>query len=193
MVRIIINADDLGKSHEVNEAISDALNKRVITSSTIMANTSNWDEVHRIIEEHREASFGVHLDLTEGPSITNSEVLHRYGIIGDDGCFTGKIRQVDMVDDTLAEALYYELAEQVNKVKIEHNIKITHIDGHHHVHALEQLAPIVLRVVKDNGVAFMRNRYTWPIVFPHLGLKKRIQNRRWRKMFKKESGQFKQL
>ncbi|MBO7301461.1 MAG: ChbG/HpnK family deacetylase, partial [Bacteroidaceae bacterium] len=49
MIKIIINADDLGLSSKVNKAIGDALRKEVITSSTILANSNTWEEIHDIV------------------------------------------------------------------------------------------------------------------------------------------------
>lgn len=90
-VSIIINADDLGKNHIVNEAIREALSLGVITSSTIMANSSSWEEVHAIVDENPQASFGVHLNLTEGKALTASSVFHKMNIVDNDNCFTKRI------------------------------------------------------------------------------------------------------
>lgn len=91
-VSIIINADDLGKNHIVNEAIREALSLGVISSSTIMANSSSWEEVHAIVDENPQASFGVHLNLTEGKALTASSVFHQMNIVDNDNCFTKRIR-----------------------------------------------------------------------------------------------------
>ena len=69
MIRIIINADDLGKDSQVNDKISEALQNGFITSSTIMANIELWDEVHKIVDANPKASFGVHLNLRIIPSV----------------------------------------------------------------------------------------------------------------------------
>ena len=92
MIRIIINADDLGKDSQVNDKISEALQNGYITSSTIMANTELWDEVHKIVDANPKASFGVHLNLTEGKALTKQPVFVERGVVDDNNCFTKKIR-----------------------------------------------------------------------------------------------------
>lgn len=183
MTRIIINADDLGKSKEVNHAIGKALNQGVITSSTIMANTQLWDEIHRIVESHAKTSFGIHLNLTEGMSLTNSPVLRQYGITDKSNFFTGEIRKVEDLNDELSNAIYNELAAQVDKVKNKENIPVSHIDGHHHIHSLTPLSSIMLKVAKENGITRIRNRYTWPHAFPHYGFSNKIKDYLWRQKF----------
>lgn len=83
-VNIIINADDLGKNPTVNNAIKEAIDGQYITSSSILANSNYWDEIHKIVEDGSNASFGVHLNLTEGPALTRSDALINAGIVSDD-------------------------------------------------------------------------------------------------------------
>ena len=131
-VSIIINADDLGKNHIVNEAIREALSLGVITSSTIMANSSSWEEVHAIVDENPQASFGVHLNLTEGKALTASSVFHQMNIVDNDNCFTKRIRNLKSFSPELLKAVYDEWDAQINKVNIVEEIAVTHFDGHHH-------------------------------------------------------------
>lgn len=186
MRKIIINADDLGKSPNVNAAIAEALTKKVITSSTILANTECWREVHNIVDNNPDASFGVHLNLTEGQSLTKNSVLEQYDITDAQGFFTGQIKKVKEINKVLKDAIYDELSAQVNKIKNEEHILISHIDGHHHVHTLETISSVIIKILRNYDINRMRNRYTWPIVFPHLGIKKRFKDLRWRMHFKNE-------
>ena len=108
-VSIIINADDLGKSHIVNKAISEALSLRVITSSTIMANSSTWEEVHAIVKENTQASFGVHLNLTEGKALTDSMVFRQMNIVDNEKTvYLLKIRKRKIYLFTL-KTLYFSM------------------------------------------------------------------------------------
>ena len=64
-MRIIINADDLGISQEVNDAIFGLMAEGKVTSATILANGPAVEEAARRVAEFPECSFGVHLNLTE--------------------------------------------------------------------------------------------------------------------------------
>lgn len=161
-LNIIINADDLGKNHVVNSAIAEALSLHVISSSTIMANSSTWEEVHSIIDNNPKASFGVHLNLTEGKALTNSEIFHRMNVVDANNCFTKEIRKIKHPSKELLEAVYHEWDEQINKVLNVEGIKVSHIDGHHHIHGDYVYRKIVVRLCEKYGIYKIRNRYTSP-------------------------------
>lgn len=107
-LRIIINADDLGRNHQVNSAISEALSLQLITSSTIMANSTTWEEIHGIVSKNPQASFGVHLNLTEGKAMTSSDVFHKLDVVDANNCFTKKIREIKRPSRELLDAVYNE-------------------------------------------------------------------------------------
>lgn len=161
-LKIIINADDFGKSHVVNEAIAEALSLHVISSSTIMANSTTWDEVHKIIDENPQASFGVHLNLTEGKAMTNSEVFLLQKVVDADNCFTKNIRNIKHPSKELLEAVYNEWDAQVNKVLNVEKINVSHFDGHHHIHKDFVFREILIRLCRKYGIQNARNRYTSP-------------------------------
>lgn len=162
MTTVIINADDLGKDEVTNSAIFDALSKGVITSSTIMANTVHWQQIHQIVENFPTASFGIHLNLTEGRALTHSEVLFNCGIVDNRNIFTKAIQSICNFKEDLLDAIYNELDAQINKIVVEEHIKVTHIDGHHHVHSIYALKDVILRLANKYGITIIRNRYNLP-------------------------------
>ena len=165
MVTVIINADDLGLSSKVNKAIGDALKKGIITSSTILANCITWDEVHKIVENNQNASFGVHLNLTQGDAITQSSTLQKYGITDKDNRFTNWRNKTIDFSEELLQAIYEEWDAQVNRIINEQNIPVSHIDGHHHIHTLDVLQPCLISLIKKYGIKAVRNKYVKPISF----------------------------
>lgn len=162
-VSIIINADDLGKSHIVNKAISEALSLRVITSSTIMANSSTWEEVHAIVDENPQASFGVHLNLTEGKALTDSLVFRKMNIVDNENRFTKKMRNIKNYTPELLRAVYKEWDAQINKVITIEKISVTHLDGHHHIHKEYPFRNVLMSLCEKYNIHQVRNRYTSPL------------------------------
>lgn len=162
MIRVIINADDLGKSSEVNEAIGKALDARVITSSTIMANSTTWGEVHTIVDSNPQASFGVHLNLTEGRALTSNPVLRVAGIVDENNVFTKNVRNLPSYSDELLEAIKNEWDAQLDKVINTEGINVSHIDGHHHIHTFYPFRFILIDLLKKYGITKVRNRYNYP-------------------------------
>lgn len=63
--QIIVNADDLGISSEVNDAIFGFIRSGLVTSATMLANGPQITEAAVRVREFPECSFGIHLNLTE--------------------------------------------------------------------------------------------------------------------------------
>lgn len=162
-IKIIINADDLGKDHTVNEAISEAFALHAISSSTIMANSTTWDDVHRIVDENWQASFGVHLNLTEGDAMTDNEVFHRLNVVDANNTFNKNIRKIKYPSEELLNAVYNEWDAQIDKVLNVEKINVSHFDGHHHIHSDFAFRKILISLCKKYGIHSVRNRYTSPI------------------------------
>ena len=159
MIKVIINADDLGKSSAVNREIGYALSNGHITSSTILANTLYWDEVHNIVDSNPQASFGIHLNLTEGKALTESSLFRALGVVDDDNNFTSNIKTLDLSNSDLLEAIYLEWDEQLHKVICDEKINITHVDGHHHIHTDIRLLEVLIKILNKWNVKYARGRY----------------------------------
>lgn len=158
MVKIIINADDCGYNPEVNEAINHALSVGAISSTTIMANSQYLDEVHRMVERHPKASFGIHLNLTEGPSLTNSPVFRQRGITDENGCFIhGNSKRCPFPDDLLSKAILEEWDAQMDLLINKEHFAISHVDGHHHCHSWMGLEDILVSLMLKYGINKTRN------------------------------------
>lgn len=162
MINVIINADDLGKDHVVNAEINNALQKHLITSSTILANSNYWDEVHHVVANNPDASFGVHLNLTEGKALTDSPIFHELDIVNDSNCFTKKIHTLTDCSEELQEAVFKEWDAQVNKVIETEGIEATHFDGHHHIHTKWEFRTVLLKLLKKYNINKVRNRCVVP-------------------------------
>ncbi len=162
-MKIIINADDLGINKTVNKSIDEFLEKAVISSATILANGKAFDDVKEIVVKHPKASFGVHLNLTEFASLTQSPVLARYGITTKDGEFVkGMIFKSD-INKELRKAIYLELKAQILKI-MESGIEISHFDGHHHCHLQPQLFGVIRKLAREFGVKRIRQNAARPLL-----------------------------
>src|SRR5271169_4294776 len=95
LIQIIVNADDLGMSAEVNEAIFRAMENGVITSATMLSNGSAVVPAARRLRRFPNCSFGVHLNLTEFQPLGAESPTALSSILDEQHCFNGNaIREV---------------------------------------------------------------------------------------------------
>lgn len=175
MIRIIINADDCGYSPEVNSAIDYALTRKVISSTTIMANSNYLEEVHHMVERHPEVSFGIHLNLTEGPSLMKSPIFREKGITDENGCFIrGNSKRCLLPDSQLTKAIYDEWDAQMDLLINKEGFPISHVDGHHHCHTWMGLQVVLVDLMKKYGIKKARNKYFFPTTSSITALKEHI-------------------
>ena len=158
-LNLIINADDLGISTEVNRQIEKCINLGVITSSTLLANAPAFDDGIRIAKQYSQISVGVHLNLIEFAPLTNVEIFKKHGIVGDDGNFIEGAIFCVPIDDELKQAVFEEWDAQVSKIK-EANITPTHCDSHQHTHTILSLHEPLFRVLEKHSINHVRRKLT---------------------------------
>lgn len=164
MIKVIINADDFGKSPVVNQEIEASLRADIITSTTIMANSQYFADVKRVVKDLSDRkSFGVHLNITEGRSLTNNPTLKKAGIIDENGCFVKEHNfESRLYDERIKEAVTQEWDAQVYEV-LSHGIEISHIDGHHHCHTWYGFTDSLVTVMERYKIKKVRNCYVSPV------------------------------
>ena len=111
-VDVVINADDLGYSEPVNLAIEQALAMGRISSATLMANAPATTAGLAVASRHPEASFGIHLNLTEFTPLSDPGPLRKLGMLDSSGCFLGNIRSLPP-SRALQRACFDELDAQI--------------------------------------------------------------------------------
>jgi len=158
MKQIIINADDLGYSNEVNSQIEKCIHLGVITSSTLMANAPGFEDGVRIAQEYKQISFGVHLNLVEFSPLTNLTIFKRHGIVGKDGKFIDGAIFVTKIDHELEQAIFEEWDAQISKIK-NAGITPSHVDSHQHTHTINQLQEILCRVLIKHNIKKIRRKF----------------------------------
>lgn len=133
--KIIINADDFGKSHSINAAIAECFSKGYISSTTLMVNMPYADEAVNIAFQNGFSDkVGLHLNLTEGRYLSKrieSPCLAE----GDrfNGLFHSKTMTRLVLPREAVREIYREIQHQMNKY-LSYGLTNMHIDSHHHVH-----------------------------------------------------------
>ncbi len=157
MRRIIINADDLGMSSEVNAQIERCINLGVVTSSTIMANAPKFEEGVRIAKQYSHVSVGVHLNLIEFAPLTNLTTFRKHGLLGEDGNFLEGAIFNTSIDDELLQTIFEEWDAQITKVE-DAGVFPTHVDSHQHTHTIAELQDVLCRVMDKHKIKKVRRK-----------------------------------
>jgi len=151
---IIINADDLGASPRVNDAIFRELDAGRITSTTIMANAPAFEDAVERVRSYPGASVGVHLNLTEYEPLSTSPALRN--LLNSDGHLHTGLRYRPFTPRQL-RAIYHEFAVQIRRA-LNAGVKVSHLDSHWHIHTRPDFLPIVKTLLREFGILRIRSR-----------------------------------
>ena len=154
-MKIIVNADDLGMSEEVNEAIFEGMRRGGVTSATILANGAAVLSATQNLRHFPKCSFGVHLNLTEFRPLGADSTRELSKILDANGCFNGnRIREIQ-IGPRMLKAIFREWC-----IQIEHLVGLgvhpSHLDAHHHVHTIPDLLPVLMALRIRYGVDKIR-------------------------------------
>ncbi len=151
--QVIVHADDFGETVEITNGICAAIEAGAITSTTIMANMpGTGDALRRAPALADRASFGVHLNLCEGRPLTPAGSLTD----ADGGFFRKRKLFLKSVSGSLsADELDAEITAQIGLVR-DAGIRISHVDGHKHLHQLPAVDAAVARVLPRFGIERVR-------------------------------------
>ena len=150
-VRIIVNADDLGISQQVNQAIFRLIAARQITSATVMANGPAINHALLLAKQFPAGRFGVHLNISEFQPLyaSSASLLNSSGVMSR--------RHIEAASPTplFLRTTYLEFCSQIESL-LNRGLRLTHIDSHHHVHTLPKLFPVLKAVQKRYGIRVVR-------------------------------------
>jgi len=169
-MKVIINADDLGMSLEVNNAIFELMAQGRVTSATMMANGAALEDAVVRAGRMNGCSFGVHLNASQFKPLTTHPGL--LPILDKEGCFAGNaVREVPITSE-IRTAIFQEWCAQVERIRAA-GVSISHLDSHHHTHTVPGLFTVFKGVQRRFGIRKARatmNIYSrrtpgrWPLL-----------------------------
>jgi len=153
---LIITADDLGLSHQVNRAIIRAFERGFCSHCSIMVNMPGFEEACDLVRMHGLTDrVGLHLVLTEGTPVTESLKKCRRFCDRDGQFWLSRKQHVIRLSRSEREALEQELEAQIAKCR-KHGIVMSHLDSHSHVHEEWAILPLVVRAAHQAGIPRLR-------------------------------------
>ncbi|MEN2666310.1 carbohydrate deacetylase [Listeria aquatica] len=126
-MKLVINADDLGYTKANTDGIFLSHSEGVLTSTTLLMNTSATAYAISEAKNYPALGIGVHLTLTAGYPLTNPKTL-----IQSNGAF---LDQLTLRQAVISETeVLQEWQTQIEHFEKQMGKKPTHLDSHHDVH-----------------------------------------------------------
>jgi len=143
--RLIVNADDFGRSAGVNAGVLEAHAKGIVTSATVMVlEPSAARGIREAAEKAPQLSLGLHFTLTGGgpPASAARDVP----TLAPGGVFPR--RREDMPATLPAAEVRRELEAQIGVFQVLARKHPSHLDCHHHVSLHPSVEPVVAEIAK---------------------------------------------
>ncbi len=150
---LIINGDDFGLSSGHNQAIIDAHEQGVLTSTSLMVTAPAFDEAVTLAKAHPNLAVGLHLVLGCGKAVLPpSEIPH---LVDAQGNFSDQNNLAGIRYNLSPQArreLPLEIRAQLEKFRAT-GLQLSHVDGHNHMH----FNPAVLHALAELAEEFNIN------------------------------------
>jgi hopanoid biosynthesis associated protein HpnK len=154
--RLIVNADDFGLSHSVNEAVIRAHRDGILTSASLMVNESGFDKAVALAKENPKLGVGLHLTLLQSHSVLPPEKIP--GLVNSRGEFSGSPVGVGLnyfFKRNLREQLRTEIHAQFEKFH-KTGLPLDHVNGHLHLHLHPTIFKILMEDSEKLGIRHLR-------------------------------------
>jgi hopanoid biosynthesis associated protein HpnK len=159
--RLIVNADDFGLTPGIDRAIMEAHTGGVVSSATLMANGSAFDDAVRAARSAPKLSVGCHVVLVDGMPVLppqNVDTLVAIRSAEPDKFFSSlsAFAARAMLGGFDRDQLVAEVTAQIQKLQAA-GIQVTHLDTHKHAHLFPEILSALLRAARICGVRAIRN------------------------------------
>ncbi|HEY3855813.1 MAG TPA: hopanoid biosynthesis-associated protein HpnK [Verrucomicrobiae bacterium] len=154
--RLIVNADDFGRSKSINEAVIRAHTEGILTTASLMVNEPDAEEAARLAKEHPRLGVGLHLALVCGKAALPTEKIPH--LADANGQFSESAVGAGFkyfFSSKCRMELEAEIDAQFERFHAT-GLPLDHVNGHLNIH----LHPVVFGILVDNaekwGIRTMR-------------------------------------
>ncbi len=159
MKSLIVNADDFGFTAGINAGILQAFQSGILTSTTLMASGSAFDDAAALVRANPALDVGVHLVLVGGRAVAPA------GEIPSLAKSNGDLPQtlLELVGRLSSGLIHSDDIEREFRAQIERvvaaGIVPSHLDTHKHTHAHPIVMEALFRVAKEFGILRVRRPF----------------------------------
>lgn len=151
----ILNADGFGTSKASNRAVLNGYHNGFLTSASLCANGKAFNAaVNEIIPECPNLGTGVHLNISDGRSLTKAPLL-----TNKRGKFNNNFLQILLKSNNqeFLKQVEFEFKTQIETVM--NYTKPDHIASNMHIHAIPAIFEITAKLAKEYNIPFVRTQY----------------------------------
>jgi len=127
--RLIVNADDFGRTAGINHGVIQAHERGIVTSATMMVNYAPAAEAAELARKNPSLGVGLHVALTGGPPALPPAQIP--SLVDFQGRLPAK---PDGLKDAKPEEVLAEARAQLRRFRELMGRDPTHMDSHHHSH-----------------------------------------------------------
>jgi chitin disaccharide deacetylase len=145
--RLIVNADDFGRSKCINEAVIRAHQDGVLTTTSLMVNETAAEDAVQMARQNPRLGVGLHLALVCGRAALSPEKIP--DLAAANGQFSDNAVTAGMkyfFSQKCRSQLRAEIAAQFEKFHAT-GLPLDHVNGHLNIH----LHPAILRILVQNA------------------------------------------
>jgi chitin disaccharide deacetylase len=157
--RLVVNADDFGRSESINEAVIRAHRDGILTTASLMVNEPACGRAVELARQHPGLGVGLHLTFLCGrsglPHARIPRLVNERGEFSTSPAATG-FRYFFLRG--LREQLRAEIHEQFARFR-RTGLVLDHVNGHLHLH----LHPVIFRILMEDAalLGIQRMRLTF--------------------------------
>ena len=153
--RLIVNADDLGRTKGINEGVFEAHRRGIVTSATLMVNYPAAEEVPALSAAEPKLGIGLHVALTGGPPCLPKEQLP--SLVDEQGQLP---RKPENLEGAHPGEVLAEVRAQLARFREIMGRLPTHLDSHHHSHRTPAVFQALVTLSWETGLP-MRGAAPW--------------------------------
>ena len=154
--RLIVNADDFGRSASINAAVIRAHKEGILTTASLMVNGSACQEAVQLAHENPTLGVGLHLSLVCGRSTLKPTEIP--GLVDNRYQFSNNPVGAGFryfLDPDLRPQLRHEIHAQFDKFALT-KLRLDHVNGHLNMHLHPAIFSILRRHARNLGIGHMR-------------------------------------
>ena len=145
--RLIVNADDFGRTSAINQAVIRAHREGILTSASLMTNEPAAQEAVALAREHPKLGVGLHLSFLFGHSaLPHAQIPELVNLQTEFGTQPVAAGFRFFFQRKLRPQLRAEIHAQFDRFRAT-GLPLDHVNGHLHLH----LHPVIFRLLMEDA------------------------------------------